>query len=67
MCEDGFVAEDAVEGRAADAELARRAQFVPVVEVEHILHVVMDHGVEARFSVAAAALRGVGRSGYQTG
>ena len=44
--EDGFVGEDAVEGGAADAELAGGAELVVVVEVEDILDVVLDDGVE---------------------
>ncbi len=44
--EDGFVAEDAVEGGTADAELAGGAELVAVVEVEHILDMMADHGVE---------------------
>ena len=46
MREDGFVAEDAVEGGAADAELAGGAELVAAVEVEDVLHVMADDGVE---------------------
>ena len=42
----GFVGEDAVEGGAADAELAGGAEFVAAVEVEDVLDVVLDDGVE---------------------
>ena len=44
--EDGFVAEDAVEGGAADVELAGGAELVAAVEVEYILHVLADDGIE---------------------
>jgi len=46
MRQDGFVAEDAVEGGAADAELAGGAELVAAVEVEDILDVVLNDGVE---------------------
>jgi hypothetical protein len=35
--QDGFIPEDAVERRTADAKLARRSQLVPVIDLEHIL------------------------------
>ena len=35
MREDGFIAEDAVEGGTADAELAGGAEFVATIEVEY--------------------------------
>jgi len=41
-----FVAEDAVEGGAADAELAGGAQLVAAVQVEDVLHMMLDDGVE---------------------
>src|SRR5271166_6145887 len=46
MREDVFVAEDAVEGGAADAELAGGAELVAAVDVEDILDVVLNDGVE---------------------
>ena len=46
MRQDGFVAEDAVEGGAADAELAGGAELVAAVEVEDILDVMLNDGVE---------------------
>ena len=50
--EDGFVAEDAIEGGAADAELAGGAELVAAVEVEDILDVMLDDGVEVEAVVA---------------
>ena len=44
--EEGFVGEDAVERGAGNGELAGGAEFVAAVEVEDILHVVADDGVE---------------------
>jgi len=44
--EDGFVGEDAVEGGAGDGELAGGAELVAAVEVEDVLDVMADHGVE---------------------
>ena len=44
--ENVFVAEDAVERGAADAELTSGAEFVAAVEVEDILDVVLNDGVE---------------------
>ena len=46
MREDGFAAEDAVEGGAADAELAGGAELVAAVEVEDVLDVMLNDGVE---------------------
>ena len=46
MREDGFVGEDAVEGGAADAELAGGAELVAAVEVEYVLNVMLNDGVE---------------------
>ena len=46
MREDAFVAEDAIEGGAADAELAGGAEFVAMVEFEHGLDVMADDGIE---------------------
>ena len=46
MREDVFVSEDAVEGGAADAELAGGAEFVAAVEVEDVLDVMLNDGVE---------------------
>jgi hypothetical protein len=37
-----FVVEYAVEGRAADAELARGAKLVAAIEVEHVLDMLSD-------------------------
>jgi hypothetical protein len=46
--EEGFVAEDAVEGGAADGELAGGAELVAAVEVEDVLDVMADYGVEGK-------------------
>jgi hypothetical protein len=46
--EEGFVAEDAVEGGAGDAELAGGAEFVAFVKVEDVLDVLLDDGVEGQ-------------------
>ena len=50
MGEEAFVAEDAVEGGTADAELARGAELVAAVEVEHVLDMVADDGVEGEIA-----------------
>ena len=44
--EDGLVAEDAVEGGAANGELAGGAELVSAIEVEDIFDVMPDDGVE---------------------
>ena len=44
--ENSLVAQDAVKGRSADAELAGRAQFVPIVELENPLDVPADNGMK---------------------
>jgi len=46
VSQDGFVAEDAVEGGAADAELAGGAELVAAVQVEHRLHVAADDRIQ---------------------
>ena len=46
VVEEGFVAQDAVEGGAADGELAGGAQLVAAVEVKDVLDVMVDDGVE---------------------
>ena len=46
MRQDVFVGEDAVEGGAADAELAGGAELVAAVEFEDILDVMLNDGVE---------------------
>ena len=50
MGEEAFVAEDAVEGGTADAELASGAELVAAVEVEHVLDMVADDGVEGEIA-----------------
>ncbi len=55
--EDGLVAQDAIEGGAADAELAGGAQLVAAVQVEHELHVMADDRIEAE---VAGRLAGCG-------
>ena len=50
MGEEAFVAEDAVEGGTADAELAGGAELVAAVEVEHVLDMVADDGVEGEIA-----------------
>jgi len=62
--EDGLVAEDAIEGGAADAELAGGAEFVAPVEVEDGLDVMVDDGVEGK---VFDALRVVSRSDAGSG
>jgi hypothetical protein len=44
--ENGFVAEDSVEGGAAYGELAGGAELVAVVKVEDVLDMMADYGVE---------------------
>jgi hypothetical protein len=44
--EGGFVGENAVEGGAGDGELAGGAELVSLVEVEDVLDVLVDDGVE---------------------
>src|ERR1035437_1522742 len=46
MRQDGFIAEDAVEGGAADAELAGGAQLVVPVQVQDILHVMLNDRIQ---------------------
>ena len=46
MRKDGFVGEDAVEGRAADVELAGGAEPVAAAELEDVFNMVADDGVE---------------------
>jgi hypothetical protein len=46
--EEGFVAEDAVEGGAGDAELSGGAELVSLVEVEDVLDMLLDDGVERK-------------------
>ena len=46
MTSQGFAGEEAVEGRTADAELARGAEFVAVIEIEDHLNVAADCGVQ---------------------
>ena len=50
MGEEAFVAEDAVEGGTADAELASGAELVAAVEDEHVLDMVADDGVEGEIA-----------------
>lgn len=47
MREEGFVAEDAVEGGAGDGELAGGAEFVAFIEVEDVLDVLLNDRIEA--------------------
>ena len=44
--EEAFVGEDAIEGGAADDELAGGAEFVAAVEIENKVDVLADDGVE---------------------
>jgi len=55
--EEVFVGEDAVEGRAADGELARGAELVAAVEVEDKLNMMADDGVEGEVCGAGGGLR----------
>ena len=57
VVEEGFVAEDAVEGGAADGELAGGAELVAAVEVEDVLDVMPDDGVEGEVVWLAGRLR----------
>ena len=50
MCGDGFSGEEAVQGGAADAELAGGAKLVVAVELEDELDVAMDGCVEAEIA-----------------
>jgi len=43
-----LVGENAIKRRPADLELPRRAQLVAAIEVEHVLHVAVDDGVEGQ-------------------
>ena len=40
------VAEDAIEGGAADAELAGGAEFIAAIQVQNILHMVLNDGIK---------------------
>ena len=40
------MAEDAIESRAADAELVRGAELVAMIEVEDMQNVIEDYGVK---------------------
>jgi len=42
----GFVAEDAVEGGTADAELPCSAELVAAIQVQDVLDVLLNDGVE---------------------
>jgi hypothetical protein len=57
-----FVGEDAVEGGAGDVELAGGTELVAAVEVEHVLDVVADDGVEGEIVRAGDGL-GLGGRG----
>ena len=46
MGEQAFVGEEAIEGGAADGELAGGAEFVAAVEVEDEVDMLADDGVE---------------------
>ena len=52
-----FVGEDAIEGRAADGELARGAKLVAVVKVEDVLDVMANDGVEGEVAGARGRMR----------
>ncbi len=56
-----FVGEDAVEGGAGDVELAGGAELVAAVEVEDVLDVVADDGVEGEVLRPGDGLRLGGR------
>jgi hypothetical protein len=55
---DGFVGEDAVEGRAADVELAGGAEPVAAAELEDVFNMVADDGVEREIVGIDGGLRG---------
>jgi len=59
MRQQGFVAEDAVERGATDAELAGGAQFVAVVQVEHILHMMLNDGIQGQMRGGWSGLEGL--------
>ena len=52
-----LVGEDAVEGGAADGKLAGGAKLVAAVEVEDVLHMVANNGVEGEIGGAGDGLR----------
>lgn len=55
--EEVFVGEDAVEGGAADGELAGGAKLVAAVEVEDELDVLPNDSVEREVGNAGSGLR----------
>ena len=57
MGEEIFVAEDAVERRSADLQLTGSAQLVAAVEIEHVLHVAADYGVQGQVGGESGSLR----------
>jgi hypothetical protein len=62
---NGLVAQDAVEGGAADAELAGGAQLVAPVQVQDILHVLLNDRIQIQ--AVSGALPGAARAGFQAG
>lgn len=61
--EKGFVGKDAVEGGAGDMELAGGAELVAAVEVEDVLDMVADDGIEGQVLRARDGMRLGGRGG----
>ncbi len=62
-----LVGKDAVEGGTGDVELAGGAELVAPIEVEHVLHVVADDGVEGEVVRPGDGLRLGGRGGGMVG
>lgn len=44
--QQAFVGQDAVKGGTADAELACGAELVAAIEIEHVLDMVANEGIE---------------------
>ena len=61
--EDGFVAQDAVEGGAGDGELAGGAELVAAVQVEHVLNMMADDRIQGE----AVGSNGLGQVGLRLG
>ena len=65
--EEVFVGEDAVEGGAADGELAGGTELVAAVEVEDELDMMVDDGVEGKVGGTGGRLRVKQRDGAGRG
>ena len=49
-CEQSFVAQDSVEGGAADSKLVCGAKLVPTIEFQHMLHVMPNYSIQQQAS-----------------